>query len=187
MNEGLLQSAKREPHAILASRPALAAILAAGVVAGLTGPFGTVDTLTLLPRLGYWLVVCAMTYITGAVLITVAMARLVARGWPRWAAAVAATVPAGLVIAVEVALVNWTAFARPPTAPGQLAALALNGTAIALVITFALMIAIAEARGAGRAFRGQRPPRKRAFGCTARTGSPPIRSAPPGARAHAWS
>jgi len=138
VNDGLLQAAKRELHAIRASRPTLAAILAAGVVAGLAGPFGTVDTLALLPRLGYWLVVCALTYVTGTVLITTAMARLAARGWSRWAAAVAAAVPAGLVIAALVTLLNLALFGPP--APADLALRARDGIAIALVITLAQML-----------------------------------------------
>ncbi|HAW48130.1 MAG TPA: hypothetical protein DCX34_12990, partial [Roseovarius sp.] len=113
MNKRLLQSAKRELHAILASRPTLVAILAAGTVAGLAGPFGTVDILPLLPRLAYWLAVCALTYVTGAVLVNLVLARLTARGWPRLAAALAAAVPAGLVIAALVSLVNLAVFPPP--------------------------------------------------------------------------
>ncbi len=139
VNKRLLQSAKRELHAILASRPTLVAILAAGTVAGLAGPFGTVDILPLLPRLAYWLAVCALTYVTGAVLVNLVLARLTARGWPRLAAALAAAVPAGLVIAALVSLVNLAVF--PPPSPADLATLALNGIAIALVITLALMLA----------------------------------------------
>lgn len=139
MDDHLLQSAKRELHAILASRPVLVSILAAGVVAGLTGPFGTVDTVALLPRLTYWLAICALTYVTGAVVVSVALAWLTARGWSRWTAAVASAIPAGLVIAALVALLNLAIF--PPPAPADLAALALNGIAIALVITLAQMLA----------------------------------------------
>ncbi|MFB9149302.1 LytTR family DNA-binding domain-containing protein [Roseovarius ramblicola] len=139
MNQRLLHSAKRELQAILASRPTLVALLAAGVVAGLAGPFGTVDILPLLPRLAYWLVVCALTYVTGAVLVSLALARMTSRGWSRWTAAVAAAIPAGLAIAALVSLVNLVVFGPP--VPADLAALALNGTAIALVITLAQMLA----------------------------------------------
>lgn len=139
MGDRLLQSAKRELHAILASRPVLGAILAAGVVAGLAGPFGTVDILPLLPRLAYWMVVCALTYVSGAVLVGVALARLRARGWPRWGAAVVAAIPAGLVIAALVSLVNLVVFAPP--APADLLARTFDGIAIALVITLAQMLA----------------------------------------------
>lgn len=139
VDDRLLQSAKRELHALLASRPVLVAVGAAGIVAGLAGPFGTVDALPLLPRLAYWLVVCAMTYATGAVMVNVLMTRLRARGWPRWGAAVVAAIPAGLVIAALVSLLNLAVFPAPSAA--DLAALARDGIAIALVITLAQMVA----------------------------------------------
>ena len=156
MNEGLLQAAKRELHAIRASRPTLAALLAAGAVAGLAGPFGTGDTLALLPRLGYWLVVCALTYVTGTVMITTAMAGLAARGWSRWAAAVAAAVPAGLVIAALVTLLNLALFGPP--APADLALRARDGIAIALVITLARMLGTGGGASAPAAPDADAPP-----------------------------
>ena len=134
-----MHSAKRELHALLASRPVLVAVGAAGVVAGLAGPFGTVDVLPLLPRLAYWLVICALTYATGAVVVTVLMARLRSRGWPRLAAGMAAAIPAGLVIAALVSLLNLAVF--PPPSAADLALRTRDGIAIALVITLAQMLA----------------------------------------------
>ncbi|RFU12883.1 hypothetical protein DZD18_09810 [Rhodobacteraceae bacterium W635] len=137
VNGNALQLAQREMQRLLASHPTLVAVGAAGIVAGLAGPFGTMEHLALLPRLAYWLVLCAVSYLTGAVLTAVAMRGLTTRGWSRIAAAVAGSMPAGLVIAAEVAALNWAVFGLPPVAPGYLAMLGLNGIAIALVITLA--------------------------------------------------
>jgi len=139
VGDRLLQSAKRELHAILASRPVLVAVAAAGTVAGLAGPFGTDDVLPLLPRLAYWLVVCAMTYATGAVVVNVLVTRLRARGWPRLTAGIAAAIPAGLVIAALVSLLNLAVF--PPPSATDLALRTRDGVVIALVITLAQMLA----------------------------------------------
>jgi len=139
VGDRLLKSTKRELHAILASRPVLVAVAAAGTVAGLAGPFGTDDVLPLLPRLAYWLVVCAMTYATGAVVVNVLVTRLRARGWPRLTAGIAAAIPAGLVIAALVSLLNLAVF--PPPSAADLALRTRDGVAIALVITLAQMLA----------------------------------------------
>ena len=155
VNGRAVQFAKREVQRLLASRPTLVAVGAAAIVAGLAGPFGTMEHLALLPRLAYWLAICALTYTTGAVLTVTTLGLLAPRGWPRTVVAGLAGVPTGLVIAAEVALVNWAVFALPPTAPGYLAMLALNGIAIAMVIAVAAQ-ALAPTEGAPAA-RMRRP------------------------------
>lgn len=150
VNGGPVQSAKREWQAIRDSRPTLVAILAAGVVAGLAGPFGTIEHLGLLPRLLYWLGLCAVSYVSGAVLVGVAMEALSARGLARWPAGLVAGGLSGLVIAVEVGLLNWAVFGLAPVAPGYVAMLALNGIAIALVITLASILLHSDRAEAGQ-------------------------------------
>lgn len=139
VNDGPLQSAKREWHALLGSRPTLVAIAAAGVVAGLAGPFGTLEHLSLLPRLAYWIGLCAVTYVTGALLIAMLTAGGLGRHLPQVPAVLLAGCVAGLAVAAEVALLNWAVFGLAPTAPRYLAVLAMNGIAIAIVIAGAAL------------------------------------------------
>lgn len=149
MNGQLIQSAKRELQALLASRTTLVALVAVAAVAGIVGPFGTVNHMTLVPRLGYWLVICAMTYATGAVISGLMLHGLTARGLHRLPVAIGAGILSGLVIAAEVTLLNWILFAQPLTDPAYLKNMALNGVAIALVITLAgLFVQPAEAEQA---------------------------------------
>ena len=139
MSDGPLQSAKREWHAIRTSRPTLVIIGAVGVVAGLAGPFGTLDHLTLLPRLAYWLGLCFVTYTTGSILVALLTAGGLGRVLPHGPAVLVAGGLAGLVVALEVALLNWVVFGLVPTAPRYLAVLALNGIAITMVIAGAAL------------------------------------------------
>ncbi len=136
MNEPLLQSAKREMQAIMSNRAVLIGIAAVGVVAGLAGPFGTFAVLPLLPRMIYWLILCAVTYVTGALVTSVVIRTLKGRANPVIAALIAGVI-AGLVIAAEVMVINWAAFGIRPSDPAYLASMAANGIAIALVITLA--------------------------------------------------
>jgi hypothetical protein len=134
VNDAPLQSAKREWHAIRTSRPTLAGILAVGVVAGLAGPFGTLEHLTLLPRIAYWLGLSAVTYVTGSLLVAGLTAGWLGRALPRLPAVLAAGALAGLAVAAEVALLNRAVFGLALTDTRYLAMLALNGAAIAMVI-----------------------------------------------------
>ncbi len=144
MNGQALQSAKRELHALVSSRRVLVGVGAAGVIAGLAGPFGTGDYLALVPRVIYWLVLCFGTYLTGAALVDPAIGALTARGLPRIGAALVAAIVAGVVITAEVALLNWVVFALPPTDPGYLVNLAINGIVISAIITTAALLLAAD-------------------------------------------
>lgn len=134
VSDGPLQSAKREWHAILSSRPTLVIIAAVGIVAGLAGPFGTLEHLTPLPRLAYWLGLCFVTYVTGSILVTMLTAGGLGQLLPRAPAVLLAGALAGLAVTLEVALLNWAVFGLAPTAPRYVAGLALNGILIAMVI-----------------------------------------------------
>jgi len=137
VNGQLFQSTKREMQAILSSRTTLVALLAVAAVAGIVGPFGTVEFLSLFPRLAYWLVICTMTYFTGAVLTGLFLRCRLARGLHRLPIALGAGVLSGLVIALEVALLNWVVFGQPLTDPVYMKEMMLNGVSIAVVITLA--------------------------------------------------
>ncbi|MGI3184555.1 LytTR family DNA-binding domain-containing protein [Nioella aestuarii] len=140
MNDSPLQSAKRELHALLADRRVLVGVGAAGIIAGIAGPFGTAEHLRLLPRILYWLLLCFGTYLTGATLIGPINHALTRRGFLRALAALIAATVAGLVVAAEVAVLNWAVFDLPPTELRYLRDLALNGIVISATITVATLM-----------------------------------------------
>lgn len=57
--------ALRELRGIYARRQSLALLAGIALVMGVSGPFGTIDSLALVPRLAYWAVVVPMTYAAG--------------------------------------------------------------------------------------------------------------------------
>lgn len=140
MNDSPLHSAKRELHALLTDRRVLVGVAAAGIIAGIAGPFGTAEHLRLLPRILYWLVLCFGTYLTGAALIGPIIQALTRRGLAIWGAALLAAAVAGLVVAAEVAALNWAVFALPPIGARYLGELALNGIVISAIITIASLV-----------------------------------------------
>ena len=140
MNESPLQSAKRELHALLSDRRVLVGVGAAGIIAGIAGPFGTAEHLRLLPRILYWQVLCFGTYLTGAALIGPMLRALTRRGILRAVAALIAATVAGLAVTAEVAALNWAVFDLPPTELRYLVDLALNGIVISATITVASLV-----------------------------------------------
>ena len=65
MNDSALQSTKREMQRLLVSRSFWLPTVAAALLLGLTGPFGTYHALSLPLRLAYWALVGVATYLTG--------------------------------------------------------------------------------------------------------------------------
>ncbi len=112
-------------------------LVAAGVILGLAGPFGTDDVLSLLPRLAYWLVVSAIGFLLGSTIATFTADQLEARSLTRWPAAVVAGLMAGCVNLLALVIVNWLVFRLSWDAPGYLAVLGPNVIVISLVITLA--------------------------------------------------
>ncbi len=98
--------------------------LAVGTVLGLTGPFGTYDALTLLPRLAYWLAIVGATWLLAEITIRQTDAAVGARlPMPRLAVpltgAVLAALPATGIVAMANALAGLGWPAHLPLLAGQ--------------------------------------------------------------------
>lgn len=147
----------------LTRRDVAAALLGAGVVLGIAGPFGTDETLRAAPRIAYWVVVVAVTWTIGYAVGATLGPMLRRRGWPVWSRVAADGLATGLLITPAVGAINWASFGALPRGVAGWAVFAFTLTAIATVIA---------AAGAG-------------FGrnATARAAPPPIlRRLPPAKR-----
>lgn len=109
VNDTSLHSTLRKMRDLVRSRRSWIALLALGLVVGLIGPFGTFETMTLLPRLVYWMAVVLGTAGIGA-LVAGFVERLLTPRMPRWLAAALAGATAGPAIAGVVALINLAAY-----------------------------------------------------------------------------
>ena len=67
MTDTPLQVAKREVQELLQARPIWIGLLAAGVILGVMGPFGTDAVMPLLPRLVYWTCLASASFVLGSV------------------------------------------------------------------------------------------------------------------------
>lgn len=112
-------------------------LIAAGVVFGIAGPFGTETYLTLPARLVYWTFLAIVTFFSGSFAVMSVMNARIAQSRPRWILVIIGGLAAGLLVLAELLVVNWVVFGVHPTEAGYLFALGLNVIAIAAVITVA--------------------------------------------------
>lgn len=68
MTDRPLQVAMREVQGFFRTPAMWISTVAAGLLLGLAGPFGTEDVMRLLPRMGYWSIIAVVTFLTGTVL-----------------------------------------------------------------------------------------------------------------------
>lgn len=140
VNDSALQSTKREMQRLLVSRPFWLATVAAALLLGLTGPFGTYHALSLPLRLAYWALVGVATYLAGYGLVSL-LANLHGRGRTRhplfWAAYGAI---AGLPVALIVWALNTALFGRAaaPALPE------LTGLTMAVSAIVSVVVALSE-------------------------------------------
>ncbi|MGH1367494.1 MAG: LytTR family DNA-binding domain-containing protein [Maritimibacter sp.] len=134
MNDTPLQIAKREMHALLTSRATWIGVGAAGVILGLTGPFGTDAALPLVPRLAYWLFVAALGFGLGSAVSTFVAETLRARQVSLWLAVVLAGAMAGIVNFAALLLINWLVFRLGVNDTPYLIGLAVNVVIISIII-----------------------------------------------------
>lgn len=133
-----LQLAKRELLEIFGNRSLLAALMAAGVIAGLAGPFGTGDVLATLPRILYWLVLVGLSYTGASVVASVIFAHLQPHIRRIWITVLMAGLAAGLAVFALLLLVNTLVFGAHWDCAGCLWSLFVNVMAITTIITATL-------------------------------------------------
>ncbi|MFP1632370.1 LytTR family DNA-binding domain-containing protein [Zhengella sp. ZM62] len=145
MNQPLLRSTLRELQTILASSRLWLVFAAAVVLFTATGPFGTLDALALPARLGYWLIVQALTWSTALVFVAFFDALLesrLAHALPRMLVGAAlSALPMGLVL-----LVVNAAFRASPLSLTEYVAGVLTALPVALVMCLLSWLALDGSR-----------------------------------------
>lgn len=140
VNDSALQSTKREMQRLLVSRSFWLPTVAAALLLGLTGPFGTYLALSLPLRLTYWALVGVASYLTGYGTVSL-LANLHGRERSRhplfWAAYGAI---AGLPVALIVWALNAALFGRAvaPALPE------LTGLTMAVSAIVSVAVALSE-------------------------------------------
>jgi hypothetical protein len=146
----LIDTSLQELAPILRSQGFWAGLLGLALVLGVAGPFGTAETLPLLPRMIYWCIITLSTGAIGFVLGFVGCDLFHALGLPKWLASLVSGSLTGLPIIAIVFTVNAVLLA-----PGDLALnglpLALSIMAISSVLSLATYIAFFAAAPAAAA------------------------------------
>lgn len=116
MNGGILQSTLRELKGVAASRNLWLTFGAVVLLFTFTGPFGTLEELRFLPRLGYWLVLHGLAWSTALTFAVLGdgllKERLDGMFWRMLIGAVVAAIPIGAITQ----FMQYAWFGRVPTA-----------------------------------------------------------------------
>lgn len=133
MKRPFLQSTLRELHLVLKAPRLWATFAAVVLIFWVTGPYGTAERLALVPRLGFWLVLHALTWaiaIVSAVFANGILREMVTSGFVRMMiGAAVASIPIGLVTTA----IGSVTFSVAPTAAGVLTDIA---TGLLLSLSF---------------------------------------------------
>ena len=157
MNDSPMHLAKRELLEIFTNRPLLAALLAAGLVAGLAGPFGTGEVLSAVPRVGYWLVMVVLSYASASVVASLVFERLSRRFNNIWPIVLVAGLSAGMAVCGLLILVNTLVFGPHWDCPSCLLSLFANVVAITTIITATLYYVSFQAEAKSNATQASAP------------------------------
>jgi hypothetical protein len=134
-----LQSTKRELQRMLSQPRLWAALIGASLLIGLIGPFGTFDSLTILPRLAYWTAVVVLTYVAGLATVYLVVALFFRPRTTRLVPYLVAGAVAGLPVAAIVVGLNSQLYGEPGTLRG---ALALTGYCVAISAIVSVLVAL---------------------------------------------
>lgn len=142
-----MHSTLREMQALAFSPRFWGLILLATAVLGVTGPFGTYERLTLLPRLAYWLALTLATFTAGyAAIRFVGEALFVGRAVPAMVRALITGLAAGVPIALVVAVFDWAALSAPIPDTTSALILFFNCALIAAALSLASVLIEGETR-----------------------------------------
>jgi len=146
VKHGLMHSTLREMQALAFSPRFWGLILLATAVLGVTGPFGTYERLTLLPRLAYWLALALATFTAGYVAIRlVGQALFEGRAAPSLVRALVTGLAAGAPIALVVSAFDWAVLSAPIPDTSSAITLFLNCALIAAALSLASVLIEGEA------------------------------------------
>lgn len=115
MDRQLFPTALREVRQDMTSRNMLIALLGVGLVLGLSGPFGTIGLMKVVPRILYWVFIAFSTYAIGSFLS--ALCRQVMGGQPFWLHMTVCAFVIGTVVTTFLFGVNTTVFEFDPANP----------------------------------------------------------------------
>ncbi len=135
MNEGPLQFTLRRWQGALFSPRFWGMFLTVGAIVGVIGPFGTFDELSLVPRLGYWLALVFITFMTGYTVIGLVIAYVLGSRWPHGLRLAVAGAMAGLPVTAVVVLFNGLLHGELES-PAGIVRLAVECCSIAAAISF---------------------------------------------------
>lgn len=137
VKSGIVQLALREMQENLSNIKGLGALGVAVLLCTLSGPFGTIDTLDVVPRFAYWSFIIVPTYIFGAIIHSVILAGQSPVATRKRVIAAGLT---AVAVSTYVSLVNIAALPNYPTDP--MARIATFGVAliIAGLVSFAISL-----------------------------------------------
>lgn len=135
MNDPAPQSTLRQWRGHMGDARVLAALGGVGVILGISGPFGTMDSLSLVARLIYWTTIAAVTWSIGVLVFLVLNPLLRRRDWGAAGRVLAQGIATGLVISVAVGLINLAAFGFRPQGLAGHATFVLTMVTVAVVVT----------------------------------------------------
>ncbi len=142
-----LHFALREIRAHLTDRRVLGAMLVIALILGLVGPFGTIDTMSLVQRFAYWGAIVVSSY-SLAFAVSVLVSRALGLGQrvkATWARVLVFGAIAGVPVTLAVCIVDLVAFGR---LSGDLLLLWVQCTLIGLCVMTMLEIVDASLRQA---------------------------------------
>lgn len=143
----LLHSTLREMQALLFSPRFWGAVLAVSAILGVTGPFGTLQQLDLLPRFAYWLALAFATFSVGYLSMRLTLGVVFGMAGTRPVRSVVAGIAAGLPVTATVMLFNHALFGGPVSPAADIAKLFVNCSLIAIAVSFLVTMAGRGAQG----------------------------------------
>ena len=152
MNGGLLQSTLRELKGVTASRNLWLTFGAVVLLFAFTGPFGTMEQLRFLPRLGYWLVLHGLAWTAALIFVVIGdillKNRLDSVFWRMMIGAILAAIPIGGITQ----LIDYGWFGEHATASGLATGIVLSAPLciIFCVITYMTMSAEGQSSRSGK-------------------------------------
>ncbi len=145
MDGNALQLTLRETREHLMNRRVLGIMLVVGIVLGLAGPFGSFESMSVVPRLLFWVATVFLTYSVGYG-VSMLADNLWGRGRPFLFRLIIMAIPAGLAAMLIVTLLNVLAFG--PDDLSWSGAFILLGQCFAVAIGVEAVVLLTTRRGA---------------------------------------
>lgn len=148
MTDNAFHLTRRELRRIVFAPRFWALLLCVAFVLGITGPFGTYESLALLPRMAYWTGIAIATYFTGVGTVYLIVNTIWQERGPGVVGYAIAGLAAGIPVALVVTLINAQIFTGPERLPDLLALVAycaaISGTVSIIISVLAPYASVAE-------------------------------------------